>query len=468
MAAVEGEVIEGEATEVPLPQPPQPPQPAQGASTAMVPMPRAGSAVATRDELSVDQLVEQVRKVQAVMSQVMKPDVHYGNIPGTDKPALLKPGAEMLCVLFRLAPSYIKNVTRFDDGHMDVEVTCILTHIPTGLVVATGEAMSTTRETKYRYRNAQRTCPECGKPTIKKSKYPPRNSPAGTPGGWWCPRDTGCGTDFQHDDTRITTQVVGKVENPDIADMYNTVTKMGCKRALVAGVLNATGASDQFTQDLEEDTGAEDQADGQAADAAQGAAEGSQERGAAPPVQHQPAQATPEAEQAAAATQPPSWLPEGYQPRFQSVGDTLDALKLHDPSYEWGPLLAQAVKGLFNEEVANFGQLPVDKKREVWLRFNMTYDNLLDLGEFPPPTREDVQRAFGKAWEGVAVQVPEEQGYGDVDKAAAIAASAKPAPEPDTGGGGEAALSPEAQAEFAAAQAADQAEIEFPDQPSGQ
>ena len=43
-----------------------------------------------------------------------------------------------------------------------------------------------------------------------------------------------------------------KVDNPDIADTYNTVLKMACKRALVHATINATAASDIFTQDLED------------------------------------------------------------------------------------------------------------------------------------------------------------------------------------------------------------------------
>jgi hypothetical protein len=40
--------------------------------------------------------------------------------------------------------------------------------------------------------------------------------------------------------------------NDDLADSYNTVLKMANKRALVAGILNVTAASDVFTQDLED------------------------------------------------------------------------------------------------------------------------------------------------------------------------------------------------------------------------
>ncbi len=47
-------------------------------------------------------------------------------------------------------------------------------------------------------------------------------------------------------------QPTGNVENPDLADVWNTVRKMAEKRAMVAAVLVGTGCSSIFTQDLEE------------------------------------------------------------------------------------------------------------------------------------------------------------------------------------------------------------------------
>jgi uncharacterized protein (UPF0335 family) len=45
----------------------------------------------------------------------------------------------------------------------------------------------------------------------------------------------------------------GKVENPDIADVYNTCLKMAKKRALIDAIITATAAGDIFTQDIEDD-----------------------------------------------------------------------------------------------------------------------------------------------------------------------------------------------------------------------
>ena len=56
--------------------------------------------------MNVESLVRQVGLIQSVMEKVMKDGEHYGKIPGTNKPTLLKPGAEKLCMVFRLEPNY--------------------------------------------------------------------------------------------------------------------------------------------------------------------------------------------------------------------------------------------------------------------------------------------------------------------------------------------------------------------------
>lgn len=205
-------------------------------------------ATITKDALSPDDVLAQVQTIQQVMSIAMRDNEHYGVIPGTQKPTLLKPGAEKLCLTFRLDPEYTEQEQFFDDGHYYVKSTCTLFHIPTQLRIASGVGSCTTRESKYAYRNAQRVCPDCGKPFLLKSKQKPE---------WFCWNNPskdkhGCGAKFPEDDARIVNQEQGKVPNLDLADSYNTVLKMASKRALVAAVLNGTAASDIFTQDLED------------------------------------------------------------------------------------------------------------------------------------------------------------------------------------------------------------------------
>ncbi len=197
--------------------------------------------------LSVSTIKHQIQVIQEVMKDAMVENTHYGIIPGCgDKPTLLKAGAEKLSLTFRLAPTYTVNKTELPGNHREYEVRCTLTHIPSQSVFGEGVGICSTMESKYRYRQASRKCPACGKETIIKGK-------AEYGGGWLCfAKKGGCGAKFADDDPDIINQPMGKVDNPDIADIYNTVLKMAKKRAHVDAVLTATAASDIFAQDLEE------------------------------------------------------------------------------------------------------------------------------------------------------------------------------------------------------------------------
>lgn len=198
-------------------------------------------------ELTVQDLVAQVRKVQEVMQAVMKDGEHYGVIPGTKaKPTLLKPGAEKLCLLFRLDPEYELIERQYDGDHLTITARCVLFHAPSGQRRGSGLGSCSTRESKYAYRKGERKCPKCGAATVRKSRDDAKE-------GWYCwKKIEGCGATFKRGDADIEKQETGRIANPDLADTYNTVLKMATKRALVAAVLNVTAASDIFTQDLED------------------------------------------------------------------------------------------------------------------------------------------------------------------------------------------------------------------------
>jgi|SRR5579859_6511496 len=204
-------------------------------------------------ELSVEEVLDHVNKVHKVMAKAMQADHHYGVIPGTGtaekpgKPTLLKPGAELMCVMFRLGPRFPpdrQTEIREENGHLTVTCTCQLWHSPTNTLQGEGMASCSTREKKYAWRQANRRCPECGAEAVFKSKKE---------FGWYCwAKKGGCGEQFHGDDPRIISQPEGRVPNEDLAEYYNTVLKMASKRALIAAVLNVTAASDIFTQDLED------------------------------------------------------------------------------------------------------------------------------------------------------------------------------------------------------------------------
>lgn len=203
-------------------------------------------SVIDQPPVPAERLKQQVTAIMDAMKGVMVEKLHYGVIPGTgDKPTLLKPGAEVICMMFRLIPTFEETRVELPNGHVEYRIKCVLL-TPNGLVAGQGSGSCSTLESKYRYRNEARKCPSCGKEAIIKGK-------AEYGGGWLCfKKKDGCGAKFAEDDKAITEQVAGKIENPDIADVYNTVLKMAQKRAQIDATLRATAASGIFTQDVED------------------------------------------------------------------------------------------------------------------------------------------------------------------------------------------------------------------------
>lgn len=215
------------------------------------------SALVARPVISREILVAEAeqRKILAeyVNSQMVE-GTDYGVIPGTNKPTLYKPGAEKLTTLFHCAPRFtiIEKVEDFEKGFFYYQFKCEIESLQTAGVVAEGYGSCSSMESKYRYRNDERKCPSCQKPTIRKSKFAPRDNPNDPPGFYCHEKAGGCGANFGFDDTAITEQIVGKIENPDRADTANTVLKMAKKRAHVDGAVTLARCSDMFTQDAED------------------------------------------------------------------------------------------------------------------------------------------------------------------------------------------------------------------------
>lgn len=204
------------------------------------------------EPISSQVLLRQVAAISDAMKSLMKEDVHYGKIPGTDKPTLLQPGAQKIGLMFRLAPHFHTEVLDLPSGHREVRVTCTLMS-PNGTVVGQGIGVCSTMESKYRYRGTDFLMTEVS-----------------VPRSYWDSRDneelarltnSTLGTSYTAKQVQAKKNDAGswyvairgeKKENPDIADTYNTVHKMAAKRAHVHSILAATGASDMFTQDMED------------------------------------------------------------------------------------------------------------------------------------------------------------------------------------------------------------------------
>lgn len=186
-----------------------------------------GTPVMDRGMLGVADVVARVRRIQEVMSALMKEGTHYGKIPGTDKPTLYKPGAELILTTFRIAatPSLIEDLSTSDE--VRYRVTVRGTNQITGEVLGEMVGECSSNEEKYRWRR-----PVCDEEFDETSEDRRREKWAK---GW---------------DGKPNYKQKQLRTSP--ADVANTILKMAVKRALIAMTLVATGCSDIFAQDLED------------------------------------------------------------------------------------------------------------------------------------------------------------------------------------------------------------------------
>jgi hypothetical protein len=183
--------------------------------------------------LTALQVRENVNLIQEVMKGVMKgpskenPDgVHFGTIPGTPKPTLFKPGAEVLAATFRIAVSYVIE-DLCGKGFSRYRIRAIGTHQTSGCVLGEGLGACSSLEEKYKWRKASSNSEFDATPEDqRRSKFGYNRSEK-----------------REYEIKQVRTEA---------ADQDNTILKMACKRAMVAMILNVTAASDIFTQDIED------------------------------------------------------------------------------------------------------------------------------------------------------------------------------------------------------------------------
>jgi hypothetical protein len=158
-----------------------------------------------------DTLSEQRKMLVEFVAKQMRKDVDYGIVPGTNKNSLYKPGAEKLARLFGLGARFAM-VDKVLDGQGNFALytyKCIVYHLKTNHVIAECEGTCNSQEKKYK----ERTVWEWSERARKKE---PRK------------------------------------EATAVYDILNTLQKMAQKRAYVGAVILATGASDFFTQDIDD------------------------------------------------------------------------------------------------------------------------------------------------------------------------------------------------------------------------
>ena len=187
------------------------------------------SVLALPDEQQFRRDMQAINRFQQVVHATMVKDLDYGVIPGTQKPTLLKPGAEKIAKLLGLSDQY-EIMDRNEDWQKPFFrylIKCRLVHIAGNAVISEGLGECNSMESKYRWRwVGERDLPA----GIDKPKLVSQERHSKTGGHW----------------------TVYRLDNEDIYSQVNTILKMAKKRALVDAALSAGRLSDVFTQDVED------------------------------------------------------------------------------------------------------------------------------------------------------------------------------------------------------------------------
>lgn len=167
---------------------------------------------------SVKDALNKVVNFQDTVKRMLKVGHDFGEIPGTSKPTLLKPGAEKILMLLGLTSEYeiVDQIEDWNKGVFSYTIRCILSQ--NGMKITEGLGNCNSKEEKYRYRWVyERQIPE----GIDK-------------------------TFLKQNNGRY------RIENEEPYTMVNTILKMAKKRAQVDATLTVASLSEIFTQDIED------------------------------------------------------------------------------------------------------------------------------------------------------------------------------------------------------------------------
>ena len=158
------------------------------------------SVIDSIDTNIVARTMDKIHAFQEVIQKAVKPGHDIGIIPGTNKPTLLKPGAEKIVMMMGLSSRYeiMDKVEDYEKGFFSYNIRCTLSR--NGYDICEGVGNCNSRESKY----------------VKADPY----------------------------------------------SIANTILKMAKKRAYVDAALSVASLSDIFTQDLEDMEGLEIQSTG--------------------------------------------------------------------------------------------------------------------------------------------------------------------------------------------------------------
>lgn len=203
-------------------------------------------------------------------------DQDFGIIPGVAKPSLYKPGAEKLRMAFGLTVemNQTDKVLDLQSGYVSYTYKATVKS-KTGQILAECEGNCNTWETKYRYLwvKEDQLPSNVDKNTLQKkgtviSEFVFGINKAetigqyGKPAEYWQKFRDAIASGKAKRITKPTkkgemeayeiSDFVYRIQNPDVVGQQNTVMKMSQKRAYVGAILMATGASEFYTQDVED------------------------------------------------------------------------------------------------------------------------------------------------------------------------------------------------------------------------
>ncbi len=175
---------------------------------------------------------QNIGRIQALKEHVLKENRDFGTIPGTPKPSLYKPGAELVNLMFGVSVDPDREGLREEFGvdesgvpYYTVTVRMVF-KTRTGLFLGASYGSASSLEEKYKWRRA--TGPKEFEATVegrKRVKFARGKN-----------------------NTEYETQQV----RTEVEDIKNTILQMAMKRAEVSGTKRVHALSGMFGQDLED------------------------------------------------------------------------------------------------------------------------------------------------------------------------------------------------------------------------
>ena len=162
---------------------------------------------------------QRLAEINEIRKTLLVENLHYGVIPGSSKPVLLKPGAELFMTLYGLTPTFHEEIEGVGIDRR-ITVTAEIKNSQ-GQGVGHGYGFASTLEDKFKWKKAGKEDYDAAPPEERRLVR-----------------------------TRRETLYFVR-QNPD--NVLNTVLKMARKRAMIDAVLTHFALSGYFTQDLEDD-----------------------------------------------------------------------------------------------------------------------------------------------------------------------------------------------------------------------